>query len=595
MPLERDPQSEIEKLERRVAENPEGRMFAHLADAYRKAGEVEQAERLILEGLERHPNYLSAHLVLGRVYLDSERLDEAKRQFQKVLDLDPDNLIALKALGDLTVSEGSLPEARPWYERMLQVDPYNEEAQAALDELEAGTASGSTGSVGPGTEAVAAESERAEGEEIALPEPEALGTGASHGEPDSFETAESDPWADFAAELSAASQEAERAETTEEPPGEVETEAAEAPTAEAPESLPWDETIEPEAIEPEAIEAEAIEAEASGTESSAEQWAGQAEVEAGRSEASGADLDLDLAAMDDWSPGLVSDQFDGDELDEDQIDSGLTLGVGSVEDEAEEDVVTETMAELYARQGLEEEALKIYRQLAEVRPYDEAIRARIRELEERTGVSSGGGVDVGDMDLSGIEDEGDLAGIGESLEVEVDIDDAEPAPFEFEARAPDGAALAEVDPFAASFAGGQIAEEKAGESAPQGSVAEIETAPAEAGVADEGEEAIEVEMPGEEREVAGVAALEGEASAGGSTETEVAQTTESIQGYLQRLLRYTPGEHAPAGGNPAPANPGGSEGPDDRSGGAAKSESSRAGDEGEDLEQFQEWLRSLKR
>ena len=30
--------SEIEKLERRYAENPDGRYFAPLADAYRKAG-----------------------------------------------------------------------------------------------------------------------------------------------------------------------------------------------------------------------------------------------------------------------------------------------------------------------------------------------------------------------------------------------------------------------------------------------------------------------------------------------------------------------------------------------------------------------------
>ena len=39
--------SEIEKLERRFAENPDGRFFAPLADAYRKAGNVDRALELV--------------------------------------------------------------------------------------------------------------------------------------------------------------------------------------------------------------------------------------------------------------------------------------------------------------------------------------------------------------------------------------------------------------------------------------------------------------------------------------------------------------------------------------------------------------------
>ena len=56
--------SEIEKLEARYAENPDGRYFAPLADAYRKAGRVDEAITVVTSGLNQHPDYLSAHIVL---------------------------------------------------------------------------------------------------------------------------------------------------------------------------------------------------------------------------------------------------------------------------------------------------------------------------------------------------------------------------------------------------------------------------------------------------------------------------------------------------------------------------------------------------
>ena len=70
--------SEIEKLEKRWAENPKGRNFAPLADAYRKAGELDRAIELCKSGLERHPDYVSAHIVYGRCLVD-QRQDKIGR------------------------------------------------------------------------------------------------------------------------------------------------------------------------------------------------------------------------------------------------------------------------------------------------------------------------------------------------------------------------------------------------------------------------------------------------------------------------------------------------------------------------------------
>src|SRR5206468_2463593 len=80
--------SEIEKLEKRWAENPKGRNFAPLADAYRKAGELDRAIELCTAGLERHPDYVSAHIVFGRCLIDQKNDPGASAVFRKVLALE---------------------------------------------------------------------------------------------------------------------------------------------------------------------------------------------------------------------------------------------------------------------------------------------------------------------------------------------------------------------------------------------------------------------------------------------------------------------------------------------------------------------------
>mgnify|MGYP006202799619 CR=1 FL=1 len=42
---------EIAKLEALYANNPEGRVFTHLAEAYRKAGELDRARAILEDGL----------------------------------------------------------------------------------------------------------------------------------------------------------------------------------------------------------------------------------------------------------------------------------------------------------------------------------------------------------------------------------------------------------------------------------------------------------------------------------------------------------------------------------------------------------------
>jgi tetratricopeptide (TPR) repeat protein len=124
--------SEIDKLEQRWAENPKGRNFAPLADAYRKAGELDKALELCTAGLELHPDYVSAHIVFGRCLIDQKNETGASDVFRKVLALDPENVLALKILADIAERGGRFDEAVDWLGRLLLADPMNGDAAEVL-------------------------------------------------------------------------------------------------------------------------------------------------------------------------------------------------------------------------------------------------------------------------------------------------------------------------------------------------------------------------------------------------------------------------------------------------------------------------------
>jgi tetratricopeptide (TPR) repeat protein len=135
---------QIEHLERRHKENPEGLTFAPLANAYRNTGQPERAIEILMQGLEHHPNHAPARIVLGRCHLDMGEDDAAEVAFAKVLELDRENVVALKALADIGERGGRLADAEGWLTQLLDVDRNNDEAREQLDRVTAAAAAGPT-------------------------------------------------------------------------------------------------------------------------------------------------------------------------------------------------------------------------------------------------------------------------------------------------------------------------------------------------------------------------------------------------------------------------------------------------------------------
>lgn len=129
--------SEIEKLERRYAENPQGLTFAPLAEVHRKNGDVAKALELLGPGLAVHPDYIPASIVLGRCHFDLGEMHAAETAFTHVLGLDGENVIALKALADITERLLRLDESERWLHTLLSIDRSNDDARDQLERVKA--------------------------------------------------------------------------------------------------------------------------------------------------------------------------------------------------------------------------------------------------------------------------------------------------------------------------------------------------------------------------------------------------------------------------------------------------------------------------
>lgn len=124
--------SEITELKKKLEENPDSLVFAPLADAYRKQGNLEEAFNLCKKGLEKHPNNASARVVLGRVYHGQGKVQEAAVELKRVLELDPENLMAHSLLGSIFMEKGDHQAAIEEYQKILTLNPDDDETQTAL-------------------------------------------------------------------------------------------------------------------------------------------------------------------------------------------------------------------------------------------------------------------------------------------------------------------------------------------------------------------------------------------------------------------------------------------------------------------------------
>ncbi len=103
--------------------DPDGRAFAPLADAYKRAGDLRQALELLKDGLDRHPGFSTGHVVSARVHFAGGLIEEAALAARRALELDGENVDALYTLAEALDANGDSAGAAEMRGRLKALDP----------------------------------------------------------------------------------------------------------------------------------------------------------------------------------------------------------------------------------------------------------------------------------------------------------------------------------------------------------------------------------------------------------------------------------------------------------------------------------------
>jgi len=92
--------SYIREYIRQYQQDPTSRIFAPLADAYRKMHRHAEAISILNEGLKHHREFHGARVCLAKCYFETKRFREAKEELAAVVQHVPENLMAQRLLGE---------------------------------------------------------------------------------------------------------------------------------------------------------------------------------------------------------------------------------------------------------------------------------------------------------------------------------------------------------------------------------------------------------------------------------------------------------------------------------------------------------------
>ncbi len=113
----------IEKLEKKLQKEPSSLAFIQLAEEYRKMGRIKEAIDLCERGLDYHPNYWSAYILLGKCYYDISELEMAKKNLENAISGLPDNVQAIALLAEIYEKLNLIDKALDKYKLLQLLSP----------------------------------------------------------------------------------------------------------------------------------------------------------------------------------------------------------------------------------------------------------------------------------------------------------------------------------------------------------------------------------------------------------------------------------------------------------------------------------------
>jgi predicted regulator of Ras-like GTPase activity (Roadblock/LC7/MglB family) len=126
----------IAKCEKILAGDPQSQIFAALADACRKKGDLHRAYEVCAQGLLIYPDYASARIVMAKIQMAKEIYEQAWSELQKAIALSGRTRSTDLLEAEILIRRGEKAEASVIIDRLSQTDPDDENIKRLYELIE---------------------------------------------------------------------------------------------------------------------------------------------------------------------------------------------------------------------------------------------------------------------------------------------------------------------------------------------------------------------------------------------------------------------------------------------------------------------------
>ena len=120
-----------------ITDEQVARLWRRAAEAYRKAGQFDEATQVYQQAVKWSPENLDVRLAMTEGLLFEGRVQAAQNELERILERDPDHVPALIRMGEVLFRSGqwwTQAGALRYWERALKLQPDNHQARQALAE-----------------------------------------------------------------------------------------------------------------------------------------------------------------------------------------------------------------------------------------------------------------------------------------------------------------------------------------------------------------------------------------------------------------------------------------------------------------------------
>ncbi len=122
--------------------NPRSRVFAPLAESYRKLGMLDDAYKILRDGIRHHPTYTLGYIVLAHCYYDERKFELTYSTLRPIIGQNADNISLQKIFAQACIHLGHLEEALDTFKYLLFMIPkdrfFAEQVKRLEDDLMVG-------------------------------------------------------------------------------------------------------------------------------------------------------------------------------------------------------------------------------------------------------------------------------------------------------------------------------------------------------------------------------------------------------------------------------------------------------------------------